>query len=104
VEFNGVQFTKEEVLSYQQFAPRTEGAKLLAKMVTAVEKPAQALALSVGSDEKTIRINQGVLLGLEQLWGLAQEFASMDLEKFEKVTEEEGEVQNDLMEAKDVGF
>lgn len=104
MEYNGIQFTKEEVLSYQEFAPKSLGAALLAKMVTAVEKNAQAAALDTGSDEKTIRVNQGVLLGLEQLWGFAQEFAAMDLEKFEKVSEEEGEVQNDLMEAKDVGF
>jgi len=104
VEYRGIEFTKEEVLSYKEFAPKSEGAKLLGKIVAAIEKKAQIDALNIDSDEKTVRVNQGVLLGLELLWGLAQEFASMDLEKFEKVTEEEGEVQNDLMEATDVGF
>lgn len=104
MELKGIQFTKEEVLSFKEFAPKSLGATLLAKMVTAIEKNAQAIALDSGSDEKTIRINQGVLLGLDMLWSLAQEFAALDLEKFEKVPEEEGKVQNDLMEAKDVGF
>jgi len=100
----GIEFEKEEVLEFKQFAPFSKGAVLLRKMLDEVERRAFEDVANGELSEVRIRNAQGRIRACAEVNELARRFVEMDLEKWEGKEDEEMGDEIEMMEASDVGF
>ena len=105
MRIEGIEFEKEELESFQQFAPKSKGAVLLEKILQKIASEAQFSLVNVGNEEKVLRVAQGKLQAIDDLTKLANVFAELDWESLQAAMQmsEEGDEVKD-MEANDVGF